>query len=160
MQLGSWDFKEKPAGVWKAVLKAPSYLYRWHLGFLLGKRFLMIEHIGRKSEATYYTTVEVVDQATGTREFFVCSGTGPDADWYLNLKATPAAAVQVGRHRWVPRQRMLENKEASERFASYEQRHPKAARRLLKSMGNTYDGTDAGRTDMMSEMPMVAFSDH
>lgn len=54
----------------------------------------------------------------------------------------------------------MSQQEAAERFADYERRHPRAAARLLKSMGNSYDGTDSGRFQMMAPMPIVAFSDH
>ena len=92
-------------------------------------------------------------------EYIACSGTGPDADWYRNLRAKPAPWIQVGNHRWAPRQRFLSSAEAATAFAAYERAHPSTARRLLDAMGNSYDGTDAGRLAMMEAMPMVAFSD-
>ncbi len=44
----------------------------------------------------HQTPVEVVLHDTSTEEFIVCSGTGPNADWYRNLRSEPATAVQVG----------------------------------------------------------------
>ncbi len=157
MNLGSWNFKVRPQGLWRQVLGAPVYLYRWRLGFLLGGRFMLIDHVGRRSGATHQTPVELVEHAGG--EYIVCSGTGPRADWYQNLRAAPAAAVQVGNRRWTPSQRMLDPTEAAACFQRYEAAHPKAASRLLSLMGNSYDGTDEGRAAMMADMPMVAFSD-
>lgn len=151
--------KQKPTGAWRAVLKAPTHLYRWHLGFLLGERFLLLTHRGRRSGRTYRTVVEVVEHDRTTGEYVVCSGTGPHADWYRNLRASPAEAVGVRNRSWTPRQRLLGPEEAARRFHDYELRHPRTARRLLRTMGNGYDGTDAGRVAMMADMPMVAFSD-
>ena len=156
---GSWNFKEKPTGLWRHVLRIPTHLYHWHLGFLMGGRFILIDNTGRISGRAYQTPVEVVLHDTDRGEYIVCSGTGPEADWYRNLAANPASDVQVKNERWQPAQRMLTQREASDCFMGYEDAHPKAARRLLKSMGNSYDGTDEGRFTMMAEMPMVAFSD-
>jgi deazaflavin-dependent oxidoreductase (nitroreductase family) len=157
IDLGTWNFKEKPTGLWRRVLRIPVYLFRWRLGFIFGDRFVLVDHVGRSSGKTYETVVEVVDHDEATDEYVVCSGTGPGADWYRNLVAAPAPAVQVGRVRWAPTQRLLDDSEAAERFAYYEQAHAKAAARLLSSMGNTYDGSDDDRVRMMAGMPMVAF---
>lgn len=154
-----WNMKQKPTGAWRSILRAPIHLYRWRLGFLFGERLLMVTHRGRVTGAIHRTVVEVVEHDPEMSEYIVCSGTGPAADWYLNLVASPATEIQVRNRRWTPDQRLLDDDEAARRFAGYERRHPKAARRLLQTMGNSYDGTDSGRLEMMAEMPMIAFSD-
>lgn len=155
----SWSFRQKPTGVFKHVLRLPVHLFHWKLGFLLGDRFVLLTHRGRRSGRVFETPVEVVAHDRDAGLYVVCSGTGPTADWYQNLRAEPALAVQVGNRRWVPTQELLEPDEAARRFADYESARPATARRLLRSMGNSYDGTDAGRVAMMAAMPMVAFSD-
>lgn len=159
MGIENWNFRQRPSGLWKRLLRFPVLLYRLRLGFVLGERLLLLTHRGRVSATTYQTPVEVVIHDRGTHEYMVCSGTGPGADWYQNISAAPAEAIQVKNRRWRPHQRMVSQVEAAERFAGYEQRHPRMARRLLESMGNEYDGSDAGRLEMMASMPMVAFSD-
>lgn len=159
MGISNWNFKQKPTGLWKQVLKAPSYLFRWRLAFLMGSRFIMITHVGRMSGRTFQTVVEVVERDGATGEYIVCSGTGPRADWYRNIVARPAREVQVGNRAWTPEQRLVPVDEAADRFARYETEHPSTARRLLSSMGRSYDGTDRGRREMITDMPMVAFSD-
>ena len=159
MELGSWNFREKPRGLWRRVLHLPVHLFRWRLGWLLGDRFLLLTHQGRRSGRRYQTPIEVVVHDRDAGEYLVCSGTGPRADWYRNLQAHPALEVQVRNRAWTPRQRLLTQDEAAEAFGAYERDHPKTAAKLLRSMGNSYDGTDAGRRAMMAEMPMVAFSE-
>lgn len=157
-----FSFRQRPTGVFKALLRLPAWFYRAGLGGVMGHRFLLITHLGRTSGREYQTVVEVVRPPVdgGTRrEWIVCSGTGPQADWYRNLRARPALGVQVANRRWTPVQRFLDADEAAEVFQGYESDHPRTAGRLLQSMGNTYDGTDAGRIAMMADMPMVAFSD-
>lgn len=158
--LKNWNFRQKPTGVWKWVLRLPIYLFRAHLGFVMGERILLLTHQGRVSGQVHRTPVEVVMHDATTREYIVCSGTGPRADWYRNIAVAPVIEVQVRNRQWRPTQRMLSQREAAERFAAYEAAHPTTARRLLESMGNSYDGTDDGRLAMMAAMPMVAFSEH
>ena len=155
----SFSFRQKPTGVFKWFLKAPGWLFRVKLGFLFGDRFLLITHVGRKSGATYHTPVEVVVHDGETGEYIVCSGTGANADWYRNISATPATSVQVRNRIWAPEQRMLSADEAGTRFAEYERAHPKTSARLLTSMGQSYDGSDADRVRMMANIPMVSFGE-
>ena len=154
-----FNFRQKPTGIFKWFLKTPGLLFRAKLGFLFGERFLLITHVSRRSGRTFHTPLEVVVHDTETAEYIVCSGTGPNADWYRNITAQPVASVQVKNRVWIPEQRVLESPEAADRFADYELRHPKAASKLLDSMGQSYDGTDADRVRMMHNIPMVAFSE-
>ncbi|GGN11590.1 nitroreductase [Actinoplanes campanulatus] len=144
--------------MWKRLLRLPVHLYRARLGFIMGERILLLTHRGRVSGRVFQTPVEVVEHDQETDEYIICSGTGPHADWYRNITEQPAEQVQVRNRRWRPHQRMLDGREAAQRFARYEKRHPRTARRLLTSMGKGYDGTENGRAAMMASMPMVAFS--
>ncbi len=155
----NWSFRQKPTGGFKHLLRLPVYLFRWRLGFVFGDHLLLVTHRGRRSGDVFQTPVEVVEHDFDRHEYIVCSGTGPGADWYRNLGASPALAVQVGNRRWAASQRFLEESEAADRFARYEAAHPRAARTLLDSTGNSYDGSDAGRLAMIAHMPMVAFTD-
>jgi deazaflavin-dependent oxidoreductase (nitroreductase family) len=159
MSVKDWNFRQKPTGAWRRLLRLPVHLFHAHLGFLMGDRILLVDHRGRTSGRLCQTPVEVVEHDHATGEYVVCSGTGPNADWYRNIAANPAEQVQVRNRRWRPRQRMLDDDEAAQRFAGYERAHPRTAKGLLRSMGNSYDGTDRGRLTMMAKMPMVAFSD-
>jgi deazaflavin-dependent oxidoreductase (nitroreductase family) len=156
---GFFSFRQKPSGLFKWILKVPGWMFRMKLGFLFGDRFLLITHVGRTSGTTYHTPLEVVVHDEQSGEYIVCSGTGPNADWYRNISATPASSVQVRNNVWVPEQRILTAEQASARFAEYEQAHPKTAERLLSSMGRSHDGTDADRVRMMANIPMVSFTE-
>lgn len=151
-----FDLSHKPTGWQRAVLKAPSYLYSAHLGFVFGHRFLMIEHRGRTSGNTYRTVIEVAGRADD--EWICTSGTGPTADWYRNLQAGGLEAVWIGSHRHAASVRFLEAEEAAEFMARYEHEHPKTAAKLYEAMGVSYDGTRDDLVRMMHEIPMVAFA--
>lgn len=151
--MGRFDFKQRPAGLFKTILHAPVWIFRARLGFLFGKRIVMLEHQGRRSGKLRQTPLEVVQHDRD--RFVLCSGTGPNADWYRNLKANPAVALWVGARRHEVGQRFLDASEAATTFARYERAHPKAAARLTNLMGVSHDGTHEGRMEMVAAIPMV-----
>lgn len=153
-----FNFKQEPTGLFKHFLHAPTWLYRAHLGFLFGNRFLMIEHRGRKSGTLYRTVLEVAGRFPDKSEWIVTSGTGLKADWYRNLRANGVDAVWLGSTRHQATMRFLDAPEAAQVMAKYEAAHPKAAAKLFESMGVSYDGTDEGRIDLMVKIPMVGFT--
>src|SRR4051794_41692703 len=94
--------RNRPGPLLGRLLRAPTWLYRAHLGLLLGQRFLMITHTGRRSGHLYRTVVEVVGQVPANHEYVVMAGLGPRSDWLLNLEAGGGRPVIVGRHRFQP----------------------------------------------------------
>lgn len=149
----AFNFKQKPTGVFKRLLHAPVWLFRARLGFILGRRIVMLEHTGRRTGRTRQTPLEVVKREADA--YVLCSGTGPNADWYRNIKNQPASALWVGTRRYPVDQRFLSDSEAATVFAGYENAHPKAAARLQQLMGVSHDGTHQGRVAMVREIPMV-----
>ena len=155
MPMSNLDFKQKPSGLFKRVLHAPVWLFRARLGVLFGRRIVMLEHIGRRSGKLRQTPLEVVQRDGDS--FILCSGTGPNADWYRNLRSAPAAGLWIGSTRHAVEQRFLEDSEAATVFAGYEKAHPKAAARLMEMMGVSHDGTHQSRMEMVAKIPMVEF---
>jgi deazaflavin-dependent oxidoreductase (nitroreductase family) len=150
------DFSHKPSGWLKRLLKAPCYVFRVRLGFVFFYRLVMIEHRGRTSHTLHRTVIEV---AAHRRNEWVCaSGTGPTADWYLNIREGGLEAIWVGSRKHRASARFLSDAEAADVMAGYEKAHPRTAAKLYAVMGVSYDGTDAGRVEMMARVPMVAFS--
>lgn len=156
--MSDFNFKQKPSGLFKRFLHTPTWLYRAHLGFVFGHRFLMIEHRGRKSGSLYRTVLEVAGRYPDRNEWIVTSGTGPKADWYRNLRARGVDAVWIGSSMHQASVRFPEAPEAAQVMAEYESDHPRAAAKLLESMGVSYDGTDEGRIDLMHKIPMAGFT--
>lgn len=148
---------DESIAVKKWLMKSPSYLFRAHLGFVFGNRFLMIEHRGRKSGTLYRTPLEVAGRYPERNEWIVTAGSGPTSDWYRNLKANGAEAVWIGTTRHAdPEVRFLAAPEAADVMKVYESRYPKTAAKLRNAMGVDYDGTDEGRIEMMWKIPMVS----
>src|SRR5689334_4279123 len=76
------------------LVRAPIWLYRVRLGFLLGSRVLLLEHTGRNSGATRRAVLEVIAHpAPGT--YIVASGFGERAQWYRNVLADSRVRIAV-----------------------------------------------------------------
>ncbi len=60
----------------RVLLRGPVLLYDWNLGWLLGSRFLLVTHVGRRSGRRYRTVLEVIGRLSASGEFVVVSGSG------------------------------------------------------------------------------------
>ncbi len=147
----------KPVGLLKLVFRLPGYLYRWHLGWLLGHLCLMITHVGRKTGRRRQTVLEVVHYDPATGECVVMSGYGAQSDWYRNIQAHPAIEVQVGRQRYVPQQRLLSPEETLQVLEEYRREHPWRLRELMHLAGYVYDGSAEGLCAVSQVLRGVAF---
>ena len=72
----------QPIPPWlRTVFGLPRHLYAHHLGWLLGHRFLQLDHTGRRTGRDYHTVLEVMRYDPARREAVVMSGFGADADY-------------------------------------------------------------------------------
>ena len=152
----SW-FRSRPSRTLRLALRLPVCLYHLHLGWLLGHRFLLLAHKGRKTGQARQTVLEVILYDPTTRESVVVSAWGARADWYRNLLESPAIEVRTGRERYTPVQRFLTSEEAYTALVDYEHRHPWAARVFAKLFGYPLDGSEAARRTFVEPMRLVAF---
>ena len=112
------------------LARAPIWLYRHRLGWLMGPRVLMLEHRGRVSGAAQFVCLEVVDRP-GADMIVVASGFGTRAQWYRNLQANPTCRVSVGWNNGTPAlARMMSDEESAATLMRYQQAHPRAWRTL------------------------------
>ena len=117
----------------RGLMCAPIPLYRSGWGWLLGRRFVMIEHMGRKSHQPRYAVVEVVDR--GHNVLRVASGFGVRAQWYRNLAANGVAFLSTGAAVRVPAHvRLLDDAESRAVLDTYAKRHPLAWKILGPAM--------------------------
>ena len=147
---------ERPPSRWlRRLAQLPLVLYQLRLGRLLGNRFLVVVHRGRRTGTLYRTLVEVVRWDPVRGEAIVASGWGERASWYRNLLAAPAAEVWLAGERVVPEQRFLELDERVEVLRDYRLAHPRATRIIGRLLG-----LDAGEDALRAaaeRLPMVAF---
>lgn len=150
-------FRSRPTGLLRLAFRLPIHLYRLDLGGLLGHRFLLLAHRGRKSGRVYRTVLEVVRYEPSTREAIVASGWGERSDWFRNLGAHPALEVRTGRERYAPSQRFLTPEEVYAEIVGYERRHPWTVRVVPPLLGFELDGSEAARRAFAASLRMVAF---
>ena len=142
------------------IARAPTAVYKARLGWLFGHRLLLLSHRGRHTQILHRTVLEVVAWRHGDREAVVVSGLGPAAQWYKNILAGGAVEVQVGRDRFVPTVRRLDEDEAARTITDYERRNriiAKLVRAGFSALGGfSFDGSDAARRRLVGTLPVVA----
>lgn len=151
----------KPSGITRFFLRTPIWLYRLHLGWLLGDRFLMFRHIGRKSGLPRYTVVEVVRHDLPTDTYTIASGWGEKADWLKNIQQEPEVVLYSGRRRMKARASRLSVEEATRALTEYAGRHPVAFQNLAKLMvGQELEGSEADCRMLAQAVPLVTLTPH
>lgn len=145
-----------PRGLLRLILRMPIWLYRLNLGWLLGQRFLLLIHTGRKSGKIYQTVVEVVHHDLDTGIYTIASGWGETADWYRNIVKNPDVVIQVGRRKLKARAVPLSLDEAQEKLLGYAHKYPAAFRELSHlMMGEHLDATRDDILKMAEKIPLI-----
>jgi deazaflavin-dependent oxidoreductase (nitroreductase family) len=116
------------------LFRLPVSIYRARLGWLLGNRFLLLTHIGRRSGRPRQTVVEVVHHDTGTDTYFIASGWGENSNWLRNVQKTPMVRVNVGKHYFEAMAKRLSLPKAQSTLLAYARRHPWLFPTLAKIM--------------------------
>ncbi len=131
-----------PTGLSRLLWRAPIWLYRLHMGWLLDGRFLLLNHVGRKSGLPRQAVIEITKYDPETNTYFVASGFGKKADWYRNLLKTPEVTIQVGNKKMQVTAVPLTPDQSANMMVDYAHRHPKAAKNLSGIIGYKVNGTD------------------
>lgn len=146
-----------PSHALRSVLRLPIWLYRMHLGWLLGNRFLLLQHTGRNSGRVRETVIEVVKHDPTTDTYYVVSGWGSKSDWYLNIQKNAFITIRVGGRRIRAHAVAVSAAEAADTLKGYSERYPVAFRELTQLFlgERVQPGYEAAQ--MLAErMPMVA----
>ena len=140
----------------RLAFRLPIWLYRLKLGWLLGGRFLLLNHTGRVSGQQRQVVLEVVKHDPGKRAYYVASGYGEKSDWYRNLMKDPQTTIQVGGARYQALAERLPEDAAEETILDYARRHPATLRELARFMGYRIDDTEADYRALGRVLPIVA----
>ena len=149
-------FRRQPGRLALLVFRTPLPLYRVGLGWLfLGRTFLVLTHVGRKTGKPHATAAMVLAEDRATGEAVICSVWGPRADWIRNLQASPALRVQIGRESFVPQHRFLSDDEAFTVGVDFRRLHPWRVR-LIKRVLDVDLRSDSEMREFLSTRPFVA----
>jgi deazaflavin-dependent oxidoreductase (nitroreductase family) len=145
----------------RQLFRAPAYLYRWKCGWLLGHRFLLLIHIGRRTGLRRYTVLEVVEYREEGPEAVVVSAFGRNANWLRNIEATRSPEIVIGSQRFVADHRFLDKEEAVRVMAGYERRNwfiaPIVRLGFSRFLGWRYHGSTSDRRRLVNQLPVIAF---
>jgi len=151
---------EKKGMLWY-LLRAPVYLYRCRLGWLLGHRFLLLDHTGRSTGRRHQTVLEVVEYRKDGPEAVVVNGFGPDSDWILNIEAKADEVVVVGSQRFPAIHRFLSEDEATGVIQGYERRNrfiaPIVRAGFSWLLGWRYGASESDRRKLVRQLPLILF---
>jgi deazaflavin-dependent oxidoreductase (nitroreductase family) len=147
---------EKAPAFMIPLFKLPNLLYRLHLGWLLGKRFMQLVHIGRRSGKVRRTVLAILRFDPESREILAVSA-WKGSDWYYNIQASPALRVETGRVHYVPDQRTLSPEEITTAFMEYREQHPIFSRIICRIPGWKWDSTYEEFLELARTLRGVAF---
>ncbi len=122
------------------IFKLPLILYRLRLGWLFGHRFLLLSHVGRKSGKVRQTILAILSYDARSKEIKAVSAWNA-SEWYKNIQATPAIAVETGLTRYAPVQRELSAEEIAQLFVDYCRDHPIFSRIVCRIPGWKWDSS-------------------
>jgi deazaflavin-dependent oxidoreductase (nitroreductase family) len=149
---------KKPGGLLLFGFRLPIWLYRMHLGWVLGGRFLLLTHTGRRSGQVHQTVIEVVRHDEKTDTYLVASGFGHHSDWLLNIKQNPHVTITVGRRTLSVRAEFLSESDSARELMDYAQRHPLAFRELSMILtGRPVEATVENCRQFAKSVPLIAF---
>lgn len=143
-------------GLKKFFFRAPLFLYRIGLGGLLGQRFLLLNHTGRKSGKPRQSVLEVVNHNKATRTYYIASGFGKKSDWYLNILAQPKVDIQVGWRKLAVTAVHLSPEASGQAMVDYARRYPTAAKNLGKLIGYDVSTEEDYRVVGRDTIPFIA----
>ncbi len=146
-----------PRGLKRWLLRMPIWLYRFGLGGLLGGRFIMLTHIGRKSGLPRQVVLEVVNHDEATDTYYIASGWGEKSDWLRNVEKTPRVLLHAGRRRFEAIATRLSPEDAAEQLLMYNRRYPGSMRALARIMTDQpFTGSADDRRRLAQFVPVVA----
>ena len=137
--------------------RLPIFLYKIHLGWLLGDHFLLLNHTGRVSGKPRQAVLEVIRHDKAEIIYYVTSGFGEKSDWFRNIQKNPDVTIQVGRQHMDVQATRLSQEDAEREFLDYARRHPTALKNLAGMLGYVLDGSEESLRALAQVMPIVTF---
>lgn len=134
--------RQPPRGISRAAYRFPIWLYRLGLGWIFGKRFLLLTHTGRSSGLPRQVVLEIVRYDNRDGSCIVASGWGEKSDWFQNVQKTPRVELQVGSRRIAAIAERLPAEVAEHELLAYARKHPQVLQALARFMGYRLDGTE------------------
>ena len=143
-----------PGGLSRLAFRLPIWFYRFHLGWILGTRFVLLRHTGRKSGLARQNVLEVIRYDKQTGACIIASGWGMRSDWVKNIGANPEITFQVRQKSMAGIAERLSPETGAAELQDYARRHPAAMKELAGFMGYRLDGSEADIGELGKILPM------
>lgn len=153
-----FSFPHPPRGIKALPWRFPILLFRLGLGRLLGNRFLLLNHVGRKTGKPRQAVLEIIHCSPELGKYTVVSGFGKRSDWYLNILQQPKVRIQVGKRTMPARARQLDPEEAGDLMVDYAKNNPGSLKALSKLMGYKIEHTPDGIRRFGKRIPVIQFT--
>lgn len=150
-------FPAPPRGLKAIPWRLPIWIYRLGLGGLMGKRFLLLSHQGRRTGLQRQTVLEIIQSKPAKGEYFVVSGFGTRSHWYKNIKENPSIIIQVGKKVMQATAEQLSPEDASHQMLEYTQKYPGNLKALAKLIGYELEHTKEGYLAFGRDIPVFRF---
>ena len=149
-----------PPRGWRLFLfRLPIWLFRFRLGWLFGRRLLLLYHTGRKSGQIRQTVLEVVRYDRSSNTYFLKSGYGDRADWYKNLIATPSARIMVGLRKIDVVATRIQSVDAEEMLLDYWRGNPLIFKYITTPLlGYKGDATEKDVRELAEHIPIFSLT--
>lgn len=147
--------RETPGRLALILFRLPVRAYDHDSGWLLGHVFLRLVHVGRRTGRPHSAVAMVLSYDAAARRAVICSAWGPDTDWVRNLRAGPAARVDIGRESYVPAHRFLTDEEAAAVGRAFRDRHPYRMRLMSLILGWGDLRSDDALREFVASRPFV-----
>ena len=148
-----------PKGFERFVVRMPIFLYRIGLGFLLGDRFLMLTHIGRKSGLSRRVVLEVVQHDIVNDRYYIASGWGEKSNWFQNILNNPNVKFQVKNSKYDGYATRVDKEQTANVLFDYATRNPNAFSMLSnRILGQRLEPTKVDCMLMADHVPVVVLN--
>jgi deazaflavin-dependent oxidoreductase (nitroreductase family) len=132
--------RDRPGTFFKWLFKVPILFYKLDLGWMPGRRFLLLTTTGRKTGRLHSTPLEFIHKAEEDA-YRVSPGWGANTDWYKNLLHDPHVMVQVGRRKFAAMAESAPDEESAQFMKSASRRHPSMDRIWNRWTDKPLDGS-------------------
>jgi deazaflavin-dependent oxidoreductase (nitroreductase family) len=113
-----------PKGLKLKLFRAPIYIYRFGVGFILGERFIRLKHWGRVSGNLNETVIEVIDQDKPSGKVYSASGFGEKSQWFKNIILNENIYITIKSKEYKAKARVVSEEEAEDILLRYAESHP------------------------------------
>jgi deazaflavin-dependent oxidoreductase (nitroreductase family) len=147
-----------PKGLKLKLFRAPIYIYRFGVGFILGERYIRLKHWGRVSGNLNETVIEVIDQDKPSGKVYSASGFGEKSQWFKNIILNENVYITIKSKEYKAKARVVSEEEAEDILLRYAESHPKSIKGVARLSGYEMDGSQQDVIEFSKIIKIIEFT--